>query len=424
MHVTITPGAPFQRFLLLLSLLLVPAFFSTPALAREKKCPSEESLTLNARIALVEAQKLTQETKGNPNGDKVAQATKILETFCEKYPDEHHPYVNFTLAGLYLEKNKLAPALVQFQKSVALCPQFTAAWQNLGKLAFDLQKYEMAAHALEQAWALTEPKRHPLLYHAAAALVSAEKPGPALEHMIFLTSGQAGDPEESWVKLFVHLSMELKKTRAAIKTVERLLAQNDPGAYLFRLATTLYLDQSRYKEAAKALSAYGMITPLTPREQMLLADLYNNLGLPYKAAHNYEKISNCPVTGAKNTPTNRQKLYERMAASWMDACEPDKALCAADKGLEHHPKCHGLWKLKGWIYYGKEDFSKAAVAFARATKLKKSDTRSLFMQGLCASRAGQKKEAKKILALAARDKNFKKQALGLIQQMEMGSDPS
>ena len=395
--------------------------------AAPKSCPTDESLSRGARIALVAAQQWIhppKEKKVDPGIDAVAKALDILETFARENPDQRHPYLTFTLAGLYLEKDHPQKALAQYEETVALCPEFAPAWQNLGKLAFDLKHYSQAAHALETAWEVTEPKNHDLRYHAAAAHMSAEAPDKAMAHMRFLACGQAGPPKENWVKLYVHLSLELKKAPEAIGTLEALLAAENPPPSFFRLATSLYLDQNRHKDAAKSLSAYGLIHPLSAREQMLLADLYNNLGLPYKAARNYEKVETCPVTGAKNTAGNRKKLYQRMAASWMDACEPDKALATADKGLETFPACYGLWKLKGWILYDKEKFAQAAQAFARAAELKKSDTRSLFMHGLCASRAGKKEEARRILTLAARDKQYKKQALGLIRQMDTPPDPS
>ncbi len=397
------------------------------ALAEPKSCPSDETLSRDARIALVEAQQWIHPPKDkpvDPKIDAVAKAMEILETFARKNPDELHPYVTFTLASLYLEKDQGEKALAEYEKTVELCPKYAPAWQNLGRLAFDLKQYIKAAEALETAWEIITPKNNDLRYHAAAAYISAEEPAKALEHMSFLVGGKAGTPKERWVKLYVHLSLELKKTPAAIKILESLLGKEDPPASYFRLATSLYLDKNRHKDAAKCLSAYGMFHPLSTREQMLLADLYNNLGLPYKAAQNYAKVAACPVTGAKDTASNRRRLYERMAASWMDACEPDKALNTADKGLETYPACYGLWKLKGWIHYDNEEFGQAANAFARAAKLKKNDARSLFMQGLCASRAGKKEEAKRILTLAARHKQYKKQAMGLIHQIETQPDPS
>ena len=365
-------------------------------------CPDEKTLSKNARIALVEAQKQMSE-------NNLPAAKTILVEFNRAHSDENHPYVSYTLANLLAGENLLAPALEQYQKTVDMCPAYAPAWQNMGKICFDLEKFEQAAFAMEKAYEHMDKKDHRLLFHAAVAHVSAEMPENALAHMQFLTSGRAGNPEPDWVKLMVNLSIELKKEKQAIATVERLLGKTDPEPYLFRLATTLYLQTQKYRQAVTALSAYSLLSPLTTAEQTLLADLYNHQGIPFKAAQHYEKV-------LAHGPD--KKLYERLTSAWLEAREPEKALKAAKKGLAAYPKFHSLWKLKGWIHYEEEAFKAASEAFSKAFALKKTDSRSLFMHGLCAAKAGQHDIAKKVLKEASSHSQYKQQALALIRQMQ------
>ncbi len=377
----------------------------TQALA---KCPDEKTLSRKGRIAMVEVQKLTNE-------NKLVQAKQTLVKFNRDYPDENHPYIAFTLAGLLTGENLLPAALVSYQKTIEMCPSYGPAWQNMGKICYDLEKFNQAAMALENAYELMEKKNYLLLYHAAIAHISDKKNEKALKHMQFLTSGRAGDPTPDWVKLLVNLSIEQHREKSAIATVENLLAQDNPAPYLFRLAATLYLHVKKNRQAAEALSVYGMLSPLTRTEQILLADLYNNLGMPFKAAQYYENI-------IEKNP--EKKIYKRLASAWLAACEPEKAMMAAKKGLAFHPSCHKLWKLMGWIHYDKKEFKQASQAFSQAFILKATDSKSLFMHGLCACKAGQYEIAKKALKKASLCSRYKIQALALIRQMKLENDHS
>ncbi|MEH0021033.1 MAG: tetratricopeptide repeat protein [Desulfobacter sp.] len=395
---------------LILSLFVILTLISAPNLSvagrTGEKCPDENTLTRQARIALVEAQKLMGE-------EKIKEAKITLETFVREYPEENHAYVAYTMAGIYLEQGKMEAALAQYEKTIGFCPAYAPAWQNIGKVCYDLGKYSRAATALEKTWELTGKENHALRFHAAAAYISAKAPQKALTILEFLCSGQAGAPEENWVKLLVHLSIEQKTPGSAVKTVERLLAQPDPKPYLFLLATSLYLDMNLYKKAVQNLDAYGLIKSLTRAEQILLADLYNNLGIPARAAENYEKSLALEPS---------QKIHERMATAWFDACEYETALAAAKQGLTTYPDSYALWKLVGWIHYEAKAFVPAAEAFHQASTLDPKDAKSLFMYGLCSCRAGDNESARKALQQAACNVNYKDRAMGLIRQMEAAAE--
>ncbi len=363
----------------------------------KNKCPDEESLTLKARIALVSAQEYMGENKNS-------EAKDILSQFIQKYPDQNHAYITFTLANLLLAENLLTKALGFYQKTIDMCPLYAPAWQNMGKTYFDLQKFNQAAFAMEKVFELTGRQEYQLLFHAAVAHFSDKNPGKALAHMQFLTSGRAGIPKPNWVKFMVNLSIEQNQAPKAIQVIENLLGQKNPDPYLFKLAATLYLYMNKYRDAAQVLSVYSLLTPLSIAEQTLLADLYRNLGVPFKAAGLYEKI-------IKQKP--ERKIYKRLASAWFEAYKPEKAMAVIHEGLKTYPDLHALWKLKGWIYYKNDIFGQASEAFAKASTLKKSDLQSLFMHGLCASKAGQYDIAKKALKKAASHAQYKQQALGI-----------
>ncbi len=380
---------------------LTPAAAQTPA----PSCPDEQTLTLGARTALVKAQNFMTEKK-------MPQAAQALEAFIREHPDENHAYVAYTLGCLYLELDRAADALIQFEKTADLCPAYAPAWQNLAKVCFDLRQYSRAGMALEKSWDLTGRSNHMLYFQAAVAHISAKTPEKALPVLAFLCSGRAGAPKENWVTLYVQTAIEQKRSKRAVKTVEQLLTQPEPAPFLFRLATVLYLEIPDYRKAAQNLEAYGLVTALQRDEQKLLADLYANLGIPAKAAQNYEK-----VIAIKPCCT----IFEQTASCWFEACEYDKALDAAEKGLAAYPESKRLWQVKGWVHYEKQDFSPAARAFGKACALDSRDINTLFLHGLCACRAGDRDSARKALTRAACHNRYKTRALALIHEMESGN---
>ncbi len=152
-----------------------------------------------------------------------------------------------------------------------------------------------------------------------------------------------------------------------------------------------------------------MVHPLSTQEETLLADLYNRIGIPAKAADHYQQV-------LKKKPS--QRIYERMVSARLEACDKDKALAAADKGVAVYPNSKVLWKLKGWIYYECDQFDPAVKAFSRAVQLDKNDKKACFMKGLCASRAGAFETARQALERASTFPEYKNQALSLIREME------
>ena len=393
-----------RRYSFLICLLIVLASFS-PAWAQTAStgpCPDEKTLTRAARSALVEAQKLMAEKK-------MARAEKALTGFIHTHPGENHAFVTYTLGACYLDSNKLKSALEQYEKTIDFCPAYAPAWQNLAKVCFDLKKYNRAGIALEKTWDLTGRKNHLLRFHAAVAFISAKKQQNALPILAYLCSGKAGPPGDKWVKLFVQTAMAMKQPKTALKIVERLLVSPNPDAYLFRLATRLYLESSNYRKAAQNLAAYSLVAPLSRQERKLLADLYANLGIPARAAPNYEAL-------VAVKPCCR--LWERTAACWFEACDYDRALRAAEKGLAAFPQSYHLWRIKGWVHYENKDYGPASQAFGKASGLNHNDINSLFLHGLCACRAGDRDSARKTLEKVACHDDYKSRALGIIHEME------
>ena len=386
-------------------ILMAAVLFWGTAQAEKLRCPDQNTLTRGARTALVGAQKFI-------SAKRISEAKSALEHFLRECPDETHAYITFLLADLSLQQGKTEEAQAGYEETLALCPDYAPAWQNLAKLCYDLGQFTRAGKAFDRAWELTGRMRHDLRFYAAAAYAAGKMPQEALALAQFLCSGKAGPPKPDWVKLMVQLSLESKgdkkKGTEAVTILERLLSESSPEPYLFRLAASLYLNRHDYDQAARTLAAYGLLNPLTYKETTLLADLYNTLGIPGKAAEHYEKAL------AMNPS---QKLFEQLATARFESRDLQAGLEDSDRGLAAYPDSRALWKVRGWILYEKKDFNGASRAFQTAHSLNPKDTRSLYMHGLCACRAGHVESAKKALEQAAVHTEYRARAQGLIRQM-------
>ncbi len=382
-------------------LILCVFWFAGLALADQEKpsCPDQNTLSNSARQALASAQKQMEEKHGN-------QAQKILEDFLASHPKENHPYITFTLGAIYLESDSLRKSRDMFAQSTEQCPVFSGAWQNLGKVCYDLKEYSRAAQAFDTVYELEGKPR--FRFHAAVAWMEAKKKTRAFEHMLFLTNGSAGPPKKEWVEFMTHLALELKRSGEAIPVLESLLAKENPPAYLFKLAVSVYLEQNSYRKATQALCAYSMMEKMNPREMRLLGDLLYSQGVPMKAAIWYEKVNQVKPC-LRNCVRLVSALHEGFAS--------EKAIQTADKGLQRYPESVQLWRLKAWACYGEKRFQEASHCFSKVVGLNKKDGKSLFMSGLSAYRAGEKKKAKAVLKLAAAHKSYKNQANALIRQI-------
>ncbi len=379
-------------------------FVSSPWANEKKKfspsCPDQNTLGTAARIALFEAQKKMGE-------ERYAEAKKVLEKFLADHPNQNHPYIGITLGSLYLRANALTKARIMFEQCIDSCSEFSAAWQNLGKVCYDLKEYKKAAQAFDKVYEMEEKPM--FLYHGAVSWMAANRKELAFEKSLFLTQGKAGPPKKEWVELMVHLAMELKRSKEAVPILENLLAQPEPPAYLLKLATVVYLEQNSYRKAAQALSAYSMLEELKIREMQLLADLLHSQGIPLKAAVWYEKVY-------RAKPNLKNCL--RLASCLHEGYAGKKALDFVEKGILSYPDSYKLWRIKAWICYGEKNFKESSHCFSKVAKLNKKDTKSLFMSGVAAYRAGEKERAKKVLKLVADKKKYTSQAKSLIRQID------
>jgi tetratricopeptide (TPR) repeat protein len=371
------------------------ALFSFPAWA-ESEAPK---LTPEVQKVVYEAQQLMEKKD-------YLKAEGCLRKFIEKNRKRPHYLVEFTLANcLTMLSGRDKDAVLHYRAAANLYPGFVAAWQNMGKIYFDLNQYDEAGDCLLQAYELSEKNDFSLLYYAAVSYIMAEKGEKALPHLELLASGEVGHPKTEWLEALLKVYMDLKFKEKAFAVVRRLIDENGDDPRWWKILAQLHLQQSDYKPAVAALTVHSYLTPLKKQDVVLLGDLTNAIGVPLRAAAYYEKALSLE---------NNVGDYEKLASAYIGAHRPAKAIEVLDRALEKKPTS-GLWFMMGQVLYEEENFDKAYNAFNQSARIDPKSGRAYLMMGYCALQMDKKETARSAFQKACRFPRQEKTAKRLLR---------
>jgi predicted Zn-dependent protease len=362
-----------------------------------------QDLSIRATRVLYEAQQLIDRKE-------YEKAGRILEKFIEKNPKQNHCFVEFTLANtLYFSSRKEA-CLAHYQSAVEMNPAYGPAWVNLGQVAYDLERYGLAADALLEGFTRTEEeeKNADLLYYAAVAYIldgRQEKATPILEALV---SGKHGDPDKAWFQALLNIYLDLDHENKAERLLREMMQRYGDEPETWRLSYQFEANRKNYKKAAVALTVYSYLTPLTREEAILLADLYATIKVPVLATAHYEN-----AFASEASPEE----FERLASAYMAAHQTGEARKTLAEAVKRNATPN-LWSLVGDLNYMEEDFERAYYAFEESARLDPKDGRAYLMMGYCALQSNKKKEAADALNKAQAFPKQRKLASQLMKQLE------
>ena len=399
----------FRLSALLFSILLLSAFSfqlsasCCPAWA-ESKAPK---LTPKVQKVVYEAQQLMEKKD-------YFKAQGCLKKFIEKNPQAPHYLVEFTLANALAMAGKSKEALPHYSAAANLYPAFAAAWQNMGKIYFDLKEYDKAGDCLLKGYEINEKKEPSLLYYAAVAYIMAKKERKALPHLERLVSGEARTPKTEWLEALLKVCMDLHLKEKAFEVIHRLLDKNGDHPRWWKILAQFHLQQSDYKNGVAALTIHSYLAPIKLKDLMLLGDLNNAIGVPLKAAEYYEK-----ALSLENNPAD----YEKLASAYIAAHKLAKAVEVLDRALEKKPTS-GLWFMMGQVLYEEGNFDKAYNAFDQSARLDPQNGRAYLMMGYCALQVDKADTARTAFQKASRFPKQRKAAQELSRQVVLFSKES
>lgn len=352
-------------------------------------------------------QKVVYEARQLMEKREYLKAKEYLENFIEKNPQQRHYLVEFTLGNVLAMAGKNKEALLHYRDAVNLYPAFAAAWQNMGKLYFDLKQYDDAGDCLLKGHELNAEKDPDLLYYAAVSYIMGKKEKKALPYIEHLAGGETGDPKIEWLETLLKVYLDLQLKEKAFKVVQRLLNKNQNDPRWWKLLAKFHLEQNDYKNGLVALTVLSYLTAPDLQDYMLLADLSSAIGLPSKAAEYYQK-----ALMLENGPVN----YEKLASAYIAAHKPVKAEEVLSRALEKKPTSK-LWFMMGQVLYEDEEFDKAHNAFNQSAQLDPKGGEAHLMMGYCALQMDRNDAARTAFQKASRFPKACEAAQALLKQI-------
>ncbi len=377
--------------------------------SKEEPMETITDLPRKARLALFKVQEY--QDAGEPE-----RAVEALHDFLKRNADSDHYLIRFFLANSLSQIDDGEGALANYRATVELEPRYRQGWLNLGEMAYNLGRYELAADAIWKGYELDPEKPTRLIYYASVAYLLAEKPDKAAPLLEELVSGSHGDPKMEWCRALVSVCLSLGDEKRGNRVVSRMLGvyPDDPDAWhiAFQYAASI----SDYERAAVGLTITGYLRELSREEIMQLADLYSVIKVPARASSYYD--------AALGDEASTKEL-ERLASAYIASYDTKSALNTLQRAIDKEPTPR-LWSLMGDLHYMDKDYRASYVAFEQCARLDPENGRPYLMMGYCSIEMANYDEAIEKLEMATDFPDQEKRALQLVKRarimMSNGSD--
>ena len=226
-------------------------------------------------------------------------------------------------------RDRITRAARAFTKALEQKPDMSSAWFNLARCRYELEALAPAGQAFARAYETAPEKKAETLYFSAACYSAAGQFERAMAQFQGLIRDHGPEMKLPWKEALVHVFFSLERYEGALPWIEELtritrgkkqkkwreiLLQQylalemmdkalDYALFLTREDTLepkwwkslAHIRLTRFqagggqhrsgpRQALTALVVYGYLTPLTPDETRLLADLYSACNIPLRAA--------------------------------------------------------------------------------------------------------------------------------------------
>ncbi|MDH5671258.1 MAG: hypothetical protein OEZ06_03860 [Myxococcales bacterium] len=268
-------------------------------------------------------------------------------------------------AGIYAATNKFDMAMKSLEEALKLesmpDEQQLDTQYNLAQLYLVNERFEDSGNLFAK-WLEKAKNPDPSTYFLTASAYSqAKKFDKALPYAKKAVE-QMKKPEESWMGLLLSIHYELKDNESVAAMLKKLLKLFPKKEYWLQLSATY----SAMDDTAKALAvlevalAKDLLTE--EKEFVVLAQLYNQEGVPLKAASLME------AKRADGTVTDSPENLELLATSWLMANDREKAE-ATLKEAAGAASSSALYLRLAQFHIERHKWSKALEAITEAQQL-------------------------------------------------------
>ena len=314
----------------------------------------------------------------------------------------HHPEVWFYIGAIHLEQENPDKAAEAFGRALRRDPDHVSARINLARILVEQSDYKAAAGHFLHAYETDGGTNPEYLYYAAVgwlmddeaekstassidafmrllenhpddmrpewrenlvhALLSAGREKEALSHIRMLADHYEGDKRVRWQEILLYQYLRMDMAAEAYDYALFLTREAPDNEKWWRGLAHVALARNNYENALVALTVYGYLTPLSPEEKKLFADLSLHVGIPVLAVPAYEAALSEQANGHPG-----RSLLQNLVTAYRQMEKGEKAVEAisAFDGADDDPD---LLVLKADILYNMEHFSEAAEAYRKAAR--------------------------------------------------------
>ncbi|HEX2534160.1 MAG TPA: tetratricopeptide repeat protein [Chitinophagaceae bacterium] len=308
-------------------------------------------------------------------------------------------------ATLQLSQHHFAEGLATARAALARSPYNSNVYGMLVDANVELGHYEQA---VEDAQKMVDIRPDLRSFSRIAYLreLHGDLPGATEAMQAAVTAGLDGDEPTSWARVQLGRLYELQGNRQEAETAYAVTLSDRPG-YAYALAGLGRLELGR-KKYTEALAHFRQAYASVPDPEFLLGQstAYALLNQPQKAKEQVEAAIRAYQTHAEEAGSEDDAGHYadgELAAAWVLAGEPRKALAHALAEYNRRPKNIDMNSLLAWVYYKKGAAAEALPYMQAALRTKSGDPVLLLRAGLVYAGAGQKAEAKRLLAQGLRN---------------------
>jgi tetratricopeptide (TPR) repeat protein len=265
-------------------------------------------------------------------------------------------------AFIQYSREDYAGALRSYEKVVSQ-PDIPLAMEintrfTIAQLYFVQEQWKKGIDALLKWFAMTETPNANAYILLAQGYYQVKDYDEALTNVDkAISMSKAADkvPKEQWFNLARFLYFEKNDVKNTVRVLEELLNYYPKKEYWVQISH-MYGEQDKTTNQLAAMeTAYVQSMLDKGNEQVMMAYLYLNADVPYKAAKVMDKgLGNESIEG-------KSKNWELTGNAWRQAQELDKAIPAMEEAASKSSKGE-LYARLGNIYLDNDDFNKAITA--------------------------------------------------------------
>jgi tetratricopeptide (TPR) repeat protein len=232
-------------------------------------------------------------------------------TLAKQLKPDGSAILDFTLAGIQFQQDKLAPARANYERAVAKFPSFRRAWRNLGLIHARNADYDRAITAFNRMIELGggDAYSYGLLGFAHAARQDFQPAEAAYRTALLL------QPENTeWRLGLTRCVFKQEKFEDAAALLDVLIARYPDKADFWLLQAHTFIGRKQPLRAAENLEAMDCLGKSTPESLYTLGDIYSSENLPVLALRAYRRAIDARTGPALDRPLRSAEVLAARGA--------------------------------------------------------------------------------------------------------------